>query len=229
MPESVRDGIKEQSVIYHTTGLTDFQKKVNAAAAEIALRDPTLVHKGNRGKLLDLARQQVSGDGYIFKKGKSRSKLYGEPSPPAKRTKISESLRSQRMVELRDEIESIDNHLRIKEKRLGQSEASQNYAQCDRFYEEIRELKGARREKSRELVQLEVKEKRAVRYRNTRINRSPVTEHSRSGTPTPSPEPASSSGEAISPVFRPKVTTTGCTSFLERVGEEQEIPPSQDF
>ena len=207
MPESVRDGIKEQSVIYHTTGLTDFQKKVNAAAAEIALRDPTLVHKGNRGKLLDLARQQVSGDGYIFKKGKSCSKLYGEPSPPAKRTKISESLRSQRMVELRDEIESIDNHLRIKEKRLGQSEASQNYAQCDRFYEEIRELKGARREKSRELVQLQVKEKRAVRYRNTRINRSPVTEHSWSGTATPSPEPASSSGEAISPVFRPKVTT----------------------
>ena len=50
----------------------------------------------------------------------------------------------------------------IKEKRLGQSEANQNYALCDQFYEEIPELKSARREKSRKLVQLEAKEKRAI-------------------------------------------------------------------
>ena len=115
MTGRMREDTKGKSVIYHSSELTDFQKKVNAAAAEIALRHPTLVCKGNRGLLLDQARQQVSSEGFVFRKGKSRSKLYGEPSPsPAKRIKISEALRSQRIVELRDEIESLDNHMHIK-------------------------------------------------------------------------------------------------------------------
>ena len=110
----MREDIKGKSVNYHSSELTDFQKKINAAAAEIALQDSTLVCKCNRGLLPDQARQQVSSEGYVFRKGKSRSKFYGEPSPsPAKRIKISEALRSQRIVELRDEIESLDNHIPI--------------------------------------------------------------------------------------------------------------------
>ena len=211
MTGKMREHTKGKSVIYHSE-LTDFQKKVNAAAAEIALRHPTLVCKGNRGLLLDQARQQVSSEGFVFRKGKSHSKFYGEPSPsPAKRIKISEALRSQRIVELRDEIESLDNHMHIKEKRLGQSEANKNYALCDRFYEEIRELKSARREKSRELVQLKTKEKRAIRYKNSQAAKTPMTDHSRSGTATPSPEAASS--------FPPNVTISGCKLVAQLNGE----------
>jgi hypothetical protein len=51
----MREDVQQQSVIYHSSELTDFQKIVNAAASDIALGDPTLVHKGNRGVLLDKA------------------------------------------------------------------------------------------------------------------------------------------------------------------------------
>ena len=103
--------VNQQVVIYHSSELTDFQKKVNAAAAEIAQQDPRLVHKGNRGLLLDKAREHVSNQGYVFKKGKSCSK----------RLKVFETIRTQRISDLRDKIEGIDNHMRIK----GQSEANQ--------------------------------------------------------------------------------------------------------
>ena len=56
--------------------LTDFQERVNAAAVELALQNPALVRKGNRGELLEVARKKVS-ESYTFKKGKSRSKMYG--------------------------------------------------------------------------------------------------------------------------------------------------------
>ena len=58
MTGKMREDIKGKSVIYRSSELTDFQKKINAAAAEIALRDSTLVCKCNRGLLPDQARQQ---------------------------------------------------------------------------------------------------------------------------------------------------------------------------
>lgn len=41
--------VLEWSVIYRASTLTDFQKKV--AAASIAIQEPVLVRKGNRGTL----------------------------------------------------------------------------------------------------------------------------------------------------------------------------------
>lgn len=73
-------------------------------------------------------------------------------SAPTKRTKLSEEIRTQRISELRENIEGIDRHLSIKEKRLQQSEASRSYSVCDQFLNQIRELKSTRREKCRELV-----------------------------------------------------------------------------
>ena len=156
----------------------------------------------------------------MFSRKESRSKLYGEQhsksKSPTKRVKISEA---QRISELREDIEGIDHNVQIKERRLRQSESSQNYSMCDRFYDEIQELKRARREKSRELMQLEVKEKRANRYRNSRSSNvspsaTPSAEQSCSITPTPTPSPvAAASPVNVSPVFLPKHTETGCTSF----------------
>ena len=60
--------------------------------------------------------------------------------PPTKRVKLSEEIRTQ---ELREDIEGLDQHLRIKEKCLQQSEASRNYCVCDQFLDQIRELKSA--------------------------------------------------------------------------------------
>ena len=88
MSNEVKKDLLERSVIYHVSTLTDFQKKVNSAAASIAIRELVLVWKGNWGTLLEKAWQQVSVEGFAFKKGKSHSKVYGESGneecPPKK-------------------------------------------------------------------------------------------------------------------------------------------------
>lgn len=69
--------IREQAIIYRKTAnrpLSNFQMLVNEAAVEIAVSQPSLTRKGNRGILLEKARQLVADNGYNFKKGVSRSK-----------------------------------------------------------------------------------------------------------------------------------------------------------
>ena len=66
--------IKTQAVIYTKSPLTDFQRCVNEAAVKLALMQPDLLR--NRGALLDQARKMVAEEGYNFKKGSSRSKVY---------------------------------------------------------------------------------------------------------------------------------------------------------
>ena len=52
------------------------QKRVNSAAADLCRRDVKLLD--NRGLLLELSRKKVPDEGYVFKKGHSRSKVYGD-------------------------------------------------------------------------------------------------------------------------------------------------------
>ena len=55
--------------------LKEFEKRVNDAAIELCLDDVSL-HEG-RGDLLAMARRKVAEDGYTFRKGSSRLKMYG--------------------------------------------------------------------------------------------------------------------------------------------------------
>ena len=63
----MRKEIEEQALIYRKTAnrpLSDFQVRVNDAAIELALGQPSLLRKGNRGELLERARRKVADDGY---------------------------------------------------------------------------------------------------------------------------------------------------------------------
>ncbi len=137
----------QQSMIYRKSNLTSFQKRVNEAAAQIAVHKPKLIRKGQRGELLELARERVSQEGFVFKKGKSRSKRYGDPHQESvpKRPKLNEQMRKERMEELDEDVDSLNRRVAIKEKRLPQAEAGRNYKLCDQLGEEIQELKQGRR------------------------------------------------------------------------------------
>ena len=62
----MRKEIEEQAVIYRKTANSDFQIRVNAAAVELALGQPSLLRKGNRGDryayLLTLAPDLTAAD-----------------------------------------------------------------------------------------------------------------------------------------------------------------------
>ena len=90
---------------------------------------------------------------------------------------------------------------------------------CDQFLDRIRELKSAKREKCRELVQLEAKEKRAKRYRSLRSTSGPASDQASSIplSPTPPLSRTPTPSSPLSPLFIPNHTEKGCTSYAEPV------------
>ena len=70
---------------------------VNDAATELCLADVNLLDK--RGELLQKARKKAADDGYVFKKGCSRSKHYGthDTASKPKRPKCKKDMREDRL------------------------------------------------------------------------------------------------------------------------------------
>ena len=101
-----------------------------------------------RGALLRLARKRVAEDGYTFKKGHSRSKIYGQSSESStqRRAKYDEEMRDERLQHIEEELVDITKMLLFKEKRLSQHEAAKNYCSCEQVTEEMMTLKGRKRE-----------------------------------------------------------------------------------
>ena len=84
---------------------------------------------------MDKARKKVADNGYCFKKGKSRSKIYGngddtERGSAPKQPKLYEKRRQERIKELQD-LADVASHITFKEKRRSQAEIARNYKICD--------------------------------------------------------------------------------------------------
>lgn len=114
-----------------------------------------------RGELLEKARRKVADEGYIFKKGRSRSKVYGNPEATTtpKRPKFDEEMVEERLQVVSEELSDISRMLQFKERRLSQAEAAKNYKQCEQVTEEIMSLKSRRHELESEKCIFEKKRK----------------------------------------------------------------------
>ena len=80
--------IREEARIYRKESkrpLSLYQKKMNAAAEEICLVNPSMLVK--RSDLVEAARVRIIEEGFQFKKGKSRSKKNDELRTTAKENK----------------------------------------------------------------------------------------------------------------------------------------------
>ena len=234
LSDEAMQNVREQAMIYRKPKLTHFQQMVNTAATELALHNPVLIQKGNRGELLERARSKVSTEGYNFKKGKSRSKKYGEGSAmesTPKRPKFDEDMRRKRKKELEEDIEDLTQVIRFKEKRCSQAETTRNYKVCDQLTEEQMELKKKRRELEAELTIICRKEKRAQRYLS---HKSPSESAGTSKSPpflspgSPfshfSPPPASTRSERSSSVNSNEEYFAGSEAETSR---EPSIPPEE--
>ncbi|KAK9701670.1 hypothetical protein K7432_011621 [Basidiobolus ranarum] len=70
------DLIIERATIYGRKSgrsLTNYEKSMNDAAIAIALAEPTLIL--NRGQLIEKSKAKLLQDGYVYSRGRSRSKL----------------------------------------------------------------------------------------------------------------------------------------------------------
>ena len=82
MNQEMESKIRAQAAIYHCQDkrpLTDYQKKINIAAGDIAIQDPSMLTQ-KKGNLLEAAKDEVYACGYNFKKGHSRSKRFSSDS-----------------------------------------------------------------------------------------------------------------------------------------------------
>ena len=110
------------------------------------------------GELLKLAQIALKDSGYQYKKGKSRSKVFGEDISTAapKRPKISPDFRS-RTLQIEEETKSLSKRISFKEKRVELAAQDKNFKLCDQVMEEIADLQSKRRTLESELRELQKK------------------------------------------------------------------------
>ena len=126
---------------------------------------------GKRGDLLCLAKSKVHEDGYNYKKGKNRSRMYGSAQPAnedcfPKRVKIDSIERKRRINDIQDQIADLDKRIGFKNKRVEAAMAAKSFKVCDEISEEISELKSQCRELSCELAVFQKKQRKSITYSN---------------------------------------------------------------
>ena len=163
-----RRSVIEMAKIYkkeENRPLSNYQKAINNTAGEIALRDPSLLARC--GDMLNLAREEVQQKGYVYVKGKSRSKRLMSPptqAPRPTRQKVSAEVRQRRISALEDDLTSITQLLHFKNKRLQQAENIRNYKLCEEISQEIQFVTKQKSEVSQELCLFREKERKSRWY-----------------------------------------------------------------
>ena len=133
---------------------------------------PSLLIRGNRGKLLENCHQNVHESGYSYKKGKSRSKRLDSSFQTPKRKKMNATMRQDLLKELEEDVAELKKHISVKEKRRDQAQSMRNYKLCDEIMEEMSKSKSTLREKSNELKHLLRKDSRSKWYQKRKCNQS---------------------------------------------------------
>ena len=168
--------MRMQVCLFGKTGkqLTKYQQKMNEVAGDICVKDPQLLM--NKGRLIEVAREKLHESGYVYKKGKSRSKAINPPSDnePKCREKIDKIEREHRMSSLTEQIKDIQKHIQVKEKRIKQANGIQNFKLCDQLSEEVVSLKEKRREAEATLRILKSKQKKSDQYFARKIRNEEV-------------------------------------------------------
>ena len=116
--------------------LTEYQKRMNQSSIDLCTQNPSLLI-GKKGDLMKMAQEKVHADGYIYKKGKSRSKRFGSSSVPdsCKRTKIDTHERQARINDILEQIADIDKRISYKQRRIETATATRSFKACDELAE----------------------------------------------------------------------------------------------
>ena len=89
-------------------------------------------------------------DCYCFRKGRSRSKVYGDGDPGTsstlKRPKFDKEMKAEQIRQIQDGLNDLTRVLAFKEKRLQQAEAGRHYGVCELITEKMMELKSRKRQ-----------------------------------------------------------------------------------
>ena len=117
---------------------------------------------------LTVATPGVDESGFMYTKGKSRSKAFGseagEGLPVRKRPKISQEFRETRRQNITEDLKCTNTQIQFKERRTETEATSKNFRICDVLSEEVTELKKKGQLLESELTLLIKKEKKSKLY-----------------------------------------------------------------
>lgn len=120
-----------------------------------------------KGDLMNKARLKVTSDGFLFAKGKSRSKSGSEAeseTSPIKRAKLSSEERSREIKLLQENLKTLNNRLSFKRQQLEKERCMSNYKQCDAISAEMIKIRKERASTDRQLSALMKKEAKSSWY-----------------------------------------------------------------
>ena len=215
--------IRQQSSFYGkdpSKKITEYHKKVNDAAFEIAVQQPHLL--SSRQVLLQYAQERVEEDGYVFKKGKSRAKRHStdkEGTSKIKRPKTTEAVRLNRIAAINDELKSLDERLMYKNKEREMASNVKQYRRCEELTREMSELKEKKREYEAEKKLLDRKQMKSAWYKKKLAASSP-TQSSRSVTPLPQ------SSRSSTPLPLSPVSHSDSTVYVGSSSDQEELDSS---
>ena len=160
--------VRAKACIFGKTGkeVTKYQARLNQVAGDLCVHNPALL--AEKGKLLELAKDKLHESGYVYAKGKSRSRKFSTldevDKERPKRVKIDQQERQHQIDTLKEQLQDNNKHISIKERRIEQAQGLQNFKLCDQLSEEVTQLKSKRREIESALRALQRKEQRSARY-----------------------------------------------------------------
>lgn len=164
-----RNEVLEKSRIYHKGNLgtlTNYQETINKAAYELCLENPNLMN--NKGEVLNLSRAKVDEEGYVYKKKRSRSKVFGavkeQVGEDIKKIKLSAEFRHNRIQDLSEDINSMNTTMALLEKERYKQHNLNKYAQAASLEEQIASKRKEKRALEEELTKLQEKEAKSKRY-----------------------------------------------------------------
>ena len=91
----------------------------------------------NRAALISSAREKIIKEGFVFAKGKSRSKLPVKP----RRQYLSEELRTSRLKYLDEVIKNHEEKISFKEQQISSCLSVSNYAGCEELKNSIIDIR----------------------------------------------------------------------------------------
>ena len=163
--------MRQEACVFGKSGkqLSKYQQRLNEVAGDLCIKNPLLLR--NTGKLLELARKEVHESGYVYAKGKSRSKVFN-PSTERQpsREKIDKQEREHRIQSIMEQIGDTKKHIELKQKRVEQAQTVQNFKLCDQLADEVSSLKAKRRELESALRSLQQKQKKSKQYYARKAN-----------------------------------------------------------
>ena len=118
--------------------LENRSERMNEIAGDICLKDVSML--ADKGKLLQQARLKLHESGYVYSKGKLRSKILNPEvtkHDKPRRERIDKKEHKHRIESLQDEMKDINKHVTVKERRIEQAQAAKNFKLCDQLSDEI--------------------------------------------------------------------------------------------